>query len=156
MTAAIIAIEGMRLEKGYRAWGRELTPDYNPYEAGLGFAAKLDKGCDFIGRTALIEARKQPPKQRCLSLVAVPDDAPMAHGGEAVLDAGRPVGEVMSAAFGATLDRVVMLGYVDTSGEVVGDTWIADRQFAVDIAGTAVPVTATVRAPLDPANNRLK
>ncbi|MGI9521005.1 MAG: GcvT family protein [Hyphomicrobiaceae bacterium] len=149
-------IEGMRLEKGYRAWGRELTPDYNPYEAGLGFAAKLNKGCDFIGRTALLEACKQPPQQRFLSLVAVSGDSPLAHGGEAILDAGRPVGEVMSAAFGATLDRVVMLGYVDTRGEAVSDTWISERQFEVDIAGTAVPVAATVRAPLDPANNRLK
>ncbi|MGI9409918.1 MAG: GcvT family protein, partial [Hyphomicrobiaceae bacterium] len=119
------AIEGMRLEKGYRAWGRELTPDYNPYEAGLGFVAKLDKGCNFIGREALVEARKLPPRQRCLSLVAIAADAPLAHGGEAILDAGRPVGEVTSAAFGATLDRVVMLGYVETGGEHVNAAWIA-------------------------------
>lgn len=150
------AIEGMRLEKGYRAWGRELTPDYNPIEAGLGFAAKPDKGCDFIGRSALIEARRQPPRKRCLSFVAVPADAPLAHGGEAILEAGRPVGEVMSAGFGATLDRVVMLGYVETGGEIVDDAWLANRRFEVDIAGVAIPVSATVRAPLDPANTRLK
>ncbi len=150
------AIEGMRLEKGYRAWGRELTPDYNPYEAGLGFAAKLGKGCDFIGRSALLEARGQPPKQRCLSFVAVPADAPLAHGGEAILVDGRPVGEVTSAAFGASLDRLVMLGYVATGGDVVNDAWIGERQFKVDIAGVAIPITATARAPFDPANNKLK
>lgn len=150
------AIEGMRLEKGYRAWGRELTPDYNPVEAGLGFAAKPEKDCDFIGRSALIEARRQPPQRRCLSFVAIPAEAPLAHGGEAILDAGRPVGEVTSAAFGATLDRVVMLGYVKTGGETVDDAWLAKRRFEIDIAGTAIPVTATVRAPLDPTNTRLK
>ncbi len=150
------AIEGMRLEKGYRAWGRELTPDYNPYEAGLGFAARLDKECDFLGRSALLDARRQPPAQRCLSFVAVPGDAPLAHGGEAILVDGRPAGEVVSAAFGATLDRVVMLGYVATGGEVVNDAWIAERRFEVDIAGTAIPITATVRAPFDPADDRLK
>ena len=47
--AGYYAIDSLRLEKGYRAWGRELTPDITPYEAGLGFAVKLDKG-DFIGR----------------------------------------------------------------------------------------------------------
>ena len=150
------AIEGMRLEKGYRAWGRELTPDYNPYEAGLGFAAQLDKGCDFIGREALVESRKQLPRRRFLSLVAVAADAPLAHGGEAILDAGRPIGEITSAAFGATLDRVVMLGYVETGGEPVNEAWIAARRLEVDIAGLAVPVRASVRAPLDPANTRLK
>ena len=56
--AGYYAIESLRLEKGYRAWGRELTPDYNPYEAGLAFAVKLDKG-DFIGRDALLAAERQ-------------------------------------------------------------------------------------------------
>ena len=154
--AGYYAIEGLRLEKGFRAWGRELTPDYNPFEAGLAFAVKLDKGCDFIGREALVTARKTPPARRCLSLVAVPSDAPLAHGGEAILDNGRPVGEVMSAAYGASLERVVMLGYVETNTETVTDAWLAARQFEVDIAGDRVPVTVSQRAPFDPRNARLK
>ena len=56
--AGYYAIESLRLEKGYRAWGRELTPDYNPYEAGLGFAVDLGKG-DFLGRAALKSARRR-------------------------------------------------------------------------------------------------
>ena len=75
------AIKSLRLEKGYRAWGRELTPDYNPYEAGLGFAVKLDKG-DFIGRDALLAAKGKPPARRLLSFVATSPDTPIAHGGE--------------------------------------------------------------------------
>ncbi|MGI9410773.1 MAG: glycine cleavage T C-terminal barrel domain-containing protein, partial [Hyphomicrobiaceae bacterium] len=73
-----------------------------------------------------------------------------------ILDAGRPVGEVTSAAFGATLDRVVMLGYVETGGEHVNAAWIASRQLEIDVAGVAVPVNASIRAPLDPANERQK
>ncbi len=154
--AGYYAMEGMRLEKGYRAWGRELTPDYNPFEAGLGFAVKLDKGSDFIGRQALVEARKTTPAQRCLSLVAVPPDAPLAHGGESILENGKPVGEVMSAGFGATLERVVMLGYVKSGGVAIDDAWLNAHQLEVDIAGDRIPVRASRRAPLDPLNARLK
>src|SRR6185503_15323638 len=68
--AGYYAIESLRLEKGYRAWGRELTPDYNPYEAGLSFAVKLDKG-DFIGRDALLAAKAKLPARRLLSFVAL-------------------------------------------------------------------------------------
>ena len=67
--AGYYAIEGLRLEKGYRAWGRELTPDYTPWQAGLGFAVRLDKG-DFLGREALVAAKAKPPTKRCVSLVA--------------------------------------------------------------------------------------
>ncbi len=53
------AIDSLRLEKGYRVWGADITPDENPYEAGLGFAVKLDKG-DFVGRDALLAAQERP------------------------------------------------------------------------------------------------
>src|SRR2546423_11202517 len=55
-----------RLEKAYRAWGRELTPDYNPYEAGLSFAVKLDKG-DFIGRDALRRSEEHTSELQSLA-----------------------------------------------------------------------------------------
>jgi sarcosine dehydrogenase len=58
------AIEGLRIEKAYRAWGRELTPDDNPWQAGLGWAVKLDKPGGFIGRQALIDARAKPLARR--------------------------------------------------------------------------------------------
>ena len=51
------AIESLRLEKGYRYWSAEISPDYTPYEAGLGFAVKLDKG-DFIGKEALVNKKR--------------------------------------------------------------------------------------------------
>jgi 4-methylaminobutanoate oxidase (formaldehyde-forming) len=150
------ALEGLRLEKGYRAWGRELTPDRTPYEAGLGFAVKLDKEADFIGRAALEELRRKPPRRRCVSLVAVAADAPMAHGGELVMVSGRPVGEVTSAAFGAALGRVVMLAYLDTRGEPIDESWLSRQQLEVDIAGEAIGVTASLKSPYDPANLRVR
>jgi len=152
--AGYYALESLRLEKGYRAWGRELTPDYNPYEAGLSFAVKLDKG-DFIGRDALLALKGKPPARRLLSFVALSPDTPIAHGGELILRNGDPVGEVTSAAYGHTVGGIVALGYAATGGARVDDAWLAAR-FEIDIAGERVPVRASLKAPYDPAGARLK
>ncbi len=152
--AGYYAIESLRLEKGYRAWGRELTPDYNPFEAGLAFAVKLAKG-DFIGRDALIAAGKKPPARRLLSFIARSPDTPIAHGGELILRDGEPVGEVTSAAYGHTVGGIVALGYAATGGARVDDAWLAAR-FAIDIAGERVAVRASLQAPYDPAGARMK
>ena len=152
--AGYYAIESLRLEKGYRAWGRELTPDYNPYEAGLSFAVKLDKG-DFIGRDALLAAKATPPKRRLLSFAALSPDAPLAHGGELVLRDGEAAGEVTSAAYGHTVGGVVALGYGTTGGAPVDAAFLAAR-FEIDIAGERVAVRASLKAPYDPGGTRLK
>ena len=152
--AGYYAVESLRLEKGYRAWGRELTPDYNPYEAGLSFAVKLDKG-DFIGRDALLAARGKPPARRLLSFVATSGDTPIAHGGELVLRNGEPVGDVTSAAYGHTVAGIVALGYAATGGARVDDAWLSAR-FEIDVAGERVPVRASLKAPYDPKGEKLK
>jgi len=152
--AGYYAVESLRLEKAYRAWGRELTPDYNPYEAGLGFAVKLDKG-DFIGREALLAAKGKPPARRLLSFVALSPDTPIAHGGELILRNGEPAGEITSASYGHTVGGIVALGYAATGGVRVDDTWLSAR-FEIDIAGELVPVRASLKAPYDPAGARLK
>jgi heterotetrameric sarcosine oxidase gamma subunit len=152
--AGYYALDSLRLEKGYRAWGRELTPDYNPYEAGLGFAVKLGNG-EFIGRAALAAENGKPPARRLLSFVGLASDTPLAHGGELILRDGEPVGEVTSAAYGHTLGAVVALGYAATGGGRVDDAWLATR-FELDIAGDRVPVRASLKAPYDPKGERLK
>jgi 4-methylaminobutanoate oxidase (formaldehyde-forming) len=154
--AGYYALEAMRLEKGYRAWGRELTPDVTPFEVGLGFAARLDKPLDFIGKAALLETRGRPPRRRCVSLVASDPDAPLLHGGELVLSDGQPVGEITSAAFGAALERPVMLGFVARPDGAVTREWLTSARFSVDVGGIVTPVRVTLEAPFDPANARLK
>jgi len=152
--AGYYAIESLRLEKGYRAWGRELTPDYHPYEAGLSFAVKLDKG-EFIGRDALIAAGKTPPARRLLSFIATSPDTPIAHGGELILRNGEPAGEVTSAAYGHSVGGIVALGYVATGGARIDDAWLAAR-FEIDIAGERVKVAGSLRAPYDPGGAKMK
>jgi 4-methylaminobutanoate oxidase (formaldehyde-forming) len=148
------AIESLRLEKGYRAWGRELTPDYDPYEAGLSFAVKLDKG-DFIGRDALLALSGKRPARRLLSFVALASDTPLAHGGELVLRNGEAAGEITSAAYGHTVGGIVALGYVATGGALVDAAFLA-APFEIDIAGERVPVRASLKAPYDPSGARLR
>lgn len=148
------AIDSLRLEKGYRAWGRELTPDYTPYEAGLGFAVDLAKG-NFIGRAALTAAKDKPLQRRMLSFVATSPDTPLAHGGELILRNGKPAGEVTSASYGHTVGGIVALGYVSTGGDKV-DAAFLNSPFEIDIAGERVPVRASVKAPYDPSSTRVK
>jgi len=147
--AGYYAVESLRLEKAYRAWGRELTPDVTPYEAGLTFAVNFDKG-DFIGRAALLAAQNKPPAKRLVSLVGLAPDTPLAYGGELILRNGEPAGEVTSAAYGHSLQAVVALGFVTTGGAAVDAAFLSTK-FELDIAGDRVPVRASLKAPYDPA-----
>ena len=116
---------------------------------------RLDKG-DFLGREALVAAKAKPPTKRCVSLVAGEADAPLAHGGELVLRDGRPVGEVTSAGFGATLDRVVALAYVSSPDGAIDAGWLESGRFELDIAGVRVAVRASLKAPYDPSSARTR
>ena len=102
VNAGYYAIESMRLEKGYRAFGRELTPDYGPVEAGLLFACKLRTPVGFLGREAVEKARKIGPRRRLVSLVASDPEVTL-WGGELVLRDGAAVGQLTSAAWGEAL-----------------------------------------------------
>ena len=105
------AIESMRLEKGYRAFGRELTPNDNPVEAGLLFACKLKTDVDFLGRAAVEKARAEGPRRRVVGFSVGSPDA-MLWGGELVLRDGVVAGQVTSAAWGETTGSCVGLAYV--------------------------------------------
>jgi glycine cleavage system aminomethyltransferase T/glycine/D-amino acid oxidase-like deaminating enzyme len=153
--AGYYAIESMRLEKGYRAFGRELTPDYNPVEAGLTFACKLRTDVDFLGRSALEKARAEGPRRRLVSFV-VDDPEPMLWGGELVLRDGRAVGQVTSAAWGETLGACVGLAYVADPAGVTSPEWVGTGDYAVDVGGSVHPVTVGRRAPYDPAGRRVR
>ncbi len=98
--------------EGLPGLGRELTPDDNPYQAGLGFAVKPGKSAAFLGQEALIAARSAPLTRRIVSIRGVMPDSPVAWGGELLLREGQPVGEVTSAAWGHTLNGITALGWL--------------------------------------------
>jgi 4-methylaminobutanoate oxidase (formaldehyde-forming) len=153
--AGYYAIESMRLEKGYRAFGRELTPDYNPVEAGLTFACKLRTDIDFLGRTALEKARAEGPRRRLVSFVVDEPEA-MLWGGELVLRDGRAVGQVTSAAWGEALGAGVGLAYVADPSGVTSRDWAEAGTYAVNVGGSVLPVSVGRRAPYDPEGTRIR
>jgi 4-methylaminobutanoate oxidase (formaldehyde-forming) len=104
------AIDALRLEKGYRVWSSDITPNDNPFEAGLGFAVALDKG-DFIGRDALLAAREDGPRKRLRCLV-LDDPRALCLGNEPVRIDGNVVGRVTSGGYGFAVERSIAYAYV--------------------------------------------
>ncbi len=150
--AGYYAIEAMRLEMGYRAFGRELSPDLGPVEAGLTFACSLGTDRPFLGREAVEAVRVAGPSRRVVSLV-VADPAAYPWGGELVRRDGVPVGQVTSAAWGATVGSGVGLALVgDRSDGAVTREWLASGSWDLDLAGTRFAVSVGLRPPLDPVS----
>ncbi|HWJ83492.1 MAG TPA: FAD-dependent oxidoreductase [Nocardioides sp.] len=144
--AGYYAIDSLRLEKGYRAFGRDLTPDVTPREAGLLFATRLGRDeVPFLGRAALAE---RTPTRRLVSIVCRDPDV-MLWGGELLRRAGLPVGQVVSAAWGETVGSCVGLAWV-WSWPVTAE-WLAAAPLTLDVDGAIVGVDASLRAPLPPA-----
>jgi glycine cleavage system aminomethyltransferase T/glycine/D-amino acid oxidase-like deaminating enzyme len=127
------AIDSLRLEKGYRVWGADISPDENPYEAGLGFAVKLDKG-DFIGREALLRA-KEGRLERKLACLVLADPRSVALGSEPVRIEGEIAGRVTSGGYGYSVESSIAYAYVpaeraepETAVEVeIFGEWVGGR-----------------------------
>src|SRR5207249_9665038 len=109
------AINSLRLEKGYRAWGAELSPDDAPLEAGLAFAIDWSKA--FIGRDVLLKQKASGVRRR-LALFVLEDPEPILWGGELILRDGNPVGYTTSGSYGHTVGGAIAMGYVNHSTEV--------------------------------------
>ena len=152
--AGYYALDSLRMEKAYRAWGREVTIDDTPWEAGLGFAVRLDKPVPFLGREALLEQRERTLTKRLLTFV-LENEAALPWGDEPILRDGRVVGSVTSAAFGHTLGRAVAMGYVRDPGGVDA-AYVAGGRFELDVAGDRIPARAGLAAPYDPRALRVK
>ncbi len=148
--AGYYAIEALRLEKGFRAFGRELTPDFNPVEAGLVFACKLKTDIDFLGRAAVEKVRAEGPGRRLISFVCEDPDA-VPWGGELLRRDGVAAGQVTSAAWGETVGAAVGLAYVKApDGQTASADYVRSGQYEIDVGGQLVPVRVALKAPLDP------
>jgi glycine cleavage system T protein len=142
------AIDSLRLEKGYRVWGADITPDETPYEAGLGFAVKLDKG-EFIGREALVAAQEAPSERRLACLV-LDDPRSVALGSEPVRMDGDILGRVTSGGYGYTVERSIAYAYVTAGSAEAG------REVEVEIFGEWVPGHVAEEPLWDPAGERIR
>ena len=150
VAAGYRAIDALRIEKGYRVWSSDITPDETPFEAGLGFAVALDKELEFIGRHALVTAKAAGPRKRLRCLV-LDDPRSVCLGNEPVRVDGEVVGRVTSGGYGFAVERSIAYAYLPpdraafgTRGEieVFGD-WIG---FEVVREPLYDPESARIRA----------
>jgi glycine cleavage system aminomethyltransferase T len=145
----------LRLDKGYRGFGRDLTPDVGPVEAGLLFTCKLATDVDFLGRVAVEEARAAGPRRRLVSFRLGDPDA-MLWGGELVLREGRASGQVTSAAWSQTFGCCVGLAWVwDRDGTVIDAAWVRGGSYEVNVGGDRHQIDVSLRPLYDAGNQRI-
>lgn len=150
------AIESLRLEKGYRAFGRELTPSENPVEAGLLFACKLKSDIPFLGREAVEKAKAEGPRKRLVGF-RVDDSEAMLWGGELIRRDGVVAGQVTSAAWGEITGACVGLAYVrQPDHRVVDAKWVNSGAYQVNVGGRLYPISVSLRPLYDPSNERIR
>jgi 4-methylaminobutanoate oxidase (formaldehyde-forming) len=141
------AIDALRLEKGYRVWSADITPDENPYEAGLGWAVALDKG-PFLGREALLTADGKA--DRLLRPLLLDDPRAVALGSEPVRVGGRTVGRVTSGGYGYTVGRSIAYAYVPVESAAAG------TRVEVELFGDRVGGEVADEPLYDPAGTRVR
>ncbi len=143
------AIDSMRLEKGFRVWGADITPDETPYEAGLGFCVKLDKEGGFIGRDALAAAKEEGPRAR-LRCLTLSDPLSVALGNEPVRIGGEICGRVTSGGYGYTVGRSIAYAYLPPERAEPG------TEVAVEIFGRWVDGEVASEPLFDPGGERIR
>lgn len=149
------ALNSLRMEKGFRHWGDDVTTDDTPLDAGLGFTVAWDKPGGFLGRDSLARVRERGLRRRLVHLRA-PECTQLLHGGEPVRRDGQVVGRVTSAAYGHTVDAPLGLGYLIREDGPVDTDFLGSGRFEVEVAGEIVPAVVSLRACYDPSGARLR
>ncbi len=149
------AMNSLRMEKGYRHWGHDITDEDTPLEAGLGFAVAMNKPGEFIGREALLRQKERGLTRRLVQF-SLDDPEPLLYHNEPILRDGTIVGRVTSGMFGHTIGRSIGLGYVENRGEVVTADFINGGSFEIEVAGSRFKATASLKPFYDPGNLRVK
>jgi len=142
------AIDSLRLEKGYRYWSADISPDYTPFESGIGFAVALDKG-DFIGREALLK-QKQAGLQTRLCCLTLADNTAMVIGKEPIRAGDKIIGWVTSGGYGYTIGKSIAYGYLPMEHAKVG------AQLDVEIFGERIKAVVEREPLYDPKGERIK
>ncbi|NEK59461.1 FAD-dependent oxidoreductase [Geodermatophilus sabuli] len=147
VAAGRAAFGSLRLEKGYRAWGSDVTTEHDPYEAGLGFAVRT-KEDGFVGAQAVAGSSDDTVSRR-LSCLTIDDGRSVVLGAEPVFVDGRPAGYVTSAAFGHTVGRPIAYAWLPASATV-------GTAVEIEYFGTRIPATVAAEPLVDPEMARLR
>jgi 4-methylaminobutanoate oxidase (formaldehyde-forming) len=143
-------VDSLRLEKGYCAFGSDLTMLENPFEAGLDYCVKLNDDGNFIGRDALLKIKKTGITQRLSTLIIGDEDYLPIYGGEAVISNGTVIGRLRSAGYGYMVKKNIGYTYLPLELTPV------DTQLEIELFGERVAARVAARALVDPDGNRLR
>ncbi|MEM9845128.1 MAG: FAD-dependent oxidoreductase, partial [Pseudomonadota bacterium] len=147
------AIETLRLEKGYRAWGSDIGPDHTPDEAGLGWAVKLKANTDFRGRSA-VQTQRTAGVSKMLATFTTPGDV-ILSGRETIYRDGLRCGWLSSGGFGHSLGKSIGMGYVRNPNGVTRD-YVLAGSYELEVAAHRVPAEVTLSPLYDPEMSRVK
>ena len=145
----LLAIESMRLEKGYRHWKSDLITEFDPIESGLARFVNFDKG-EFPGKRALVERHEKAVSRRVFTTLTIDCEVAPAHAGESLLADDKVVGTVTSAGYGFRTDKNIALAYVSPTHASVGtklDILMLGQRYAAQVCEPCL---------YDPRNHRLK
>ena len=148
------AIESLRLEKGYRAWGSDIGPDHTPLEAGLGWAVKLGSDLDFKGRAAL-EAQKAQGLKKRFAGFTLDDPEVVLLGRETLYRDGARVGWLTSGGFGHSLGKPIGYGYVRAETPI-DRGFLEGGDYALEVAGERLACRLHLGPLIDPGQSRVK
>ncbi len=148
VAAGLGAFDSLRLEKGYRLWGQDIGTEHDPFEAGLGFAVRMDKG-DFQGREAL-EAIRERGSAHKLSCITLDDPSAVVMGKEPIRAGGNVVAYVTSAAYGYSIGRGIVYGYLPAEFAAAG------TPVEIEYFDERLPATVAADPLVDPAGERLR
>ena len=153
VNAGYRAIETLRLEKGYRAWGSDIGPDHTPVEAGLAWAMKMKSGLPFKGRAAVAAQLTGGVKKRLATFTVAPEV--VLWGRETIYRDGERVGWLSSGGFGHTVQKGIGLGYVRQAGGVE-EGFLTTGVWELEVASERVPAVLHLEPLVDPKGVRVK
>jgi glycine cleavage system aminomethyltransferase T len=153
VNAGHYAINSLRLEKGYRAWGADISPDDTAYEAGLGFALNWKKSIPFLGRDTLLKQKEQGLQRQLVTFV-LQDPAPVLWGSEPIFRNHEPVGYTTSGSYGHTLGAAVGMGYIKSKERLTQD-YLTSGRYEIHVSGTRYLATPHLRPPYDPERKKI-
>ncbi len=149
-----LALESLRLEKGFRAWGSDITPNDTPFEAGLGWAVKLKTDINFVGRSALEKLNGAALTKRFAGFT-VDDPDIVLLGRETILRNGEPVGYLTSGGYGYTIGKNIGYGYV-RNVDGIGDDFLNSGEYELVVATERTPATIHMQPLYDPTASRVR
>lgn len=148
------AIESLRLEKGYRAWGADITPNDTPFHAGLGWAVKLKGSTEFLGRAACQKVASAPLNKMLATFTTERDDIVLV-GRETILRDGAFAGYLTSGGYGYTVGKPIGLGYVRHAAGVTED-YVMSGRYELVVARDIVKADVSLAPLYDPGQTRIK